>query len=123
MPTVFQDARCPNSKNPYHRCTAYCIQKIHLQDDLYGAATPSPGQHETNGGKTSTLQPIKVAGATSICRVEEINLEEVMMEYLDGDGKPLIVTNSQESWKARTLWSFGYLREHYGEEHVLCSDK
>jgi hypothetical protein len=41
--------------------------------------------------------------------------------YLSGSGKPVILTDVLNSWKARTKWTFDFFKSHYGSEQVVPS--
>jgi hypothetical protein len=53
----------------------------------------------------------------------QLGAEQTATQHLSNDGTPVIVADAQDGWKARQLWSFGYFREHYGDEHVFCTDR
>ena len=67
--------------------------------------------------------PAKVLGAVPIARTQQLDAAQTAARHLADGGSPVIVTDAQDGWKARQLWSFGYLREHLGEEHVFCTDR
>jgi hypothetical protein len=66
---------------------------------------------------------VQVPGAVPIARVQRLDAAQTTARHLTDGGSPVIVTDAQDGWKARQLWSFGYLREHFGEEHVFCTDR
>ena len=46
-----------------------------------------------------------------------------MGRYLVGEGVPVVVTDAQENWRARKLWSLDYFRKHYADEQLIASDR
>ena len=49
--------------------------------------------------------------------------DETMARYLIGEGRPVVVTDAQDSWKAKKLWSVEYFRKHYADEQLIASDR
>ena len=46
-----------------------------------------------------------------------------MSRYLIGEGTPVVVTDAQESWRARKLWTLDYFKKHYSNEELIASDR
>jgi hypothetical protein len=42
-------------------------------------------------------------------------------EFLAGVGRPVIVTDALDNWRARTTWSFDFFRTHYGAEPLAMA--
>lgn len=47
--------------------------------------------------------------------------EDFHHRYLTGSGKPVIVTDALNTWRARTKWSFEFFKSRYGSERVVPS--
>ncbi|MEQ8332539.1 cupin-like domain-containing protein [Nisaea sp.] len=56
-------------------------------------------------------------------RVTSISREDLASSYLEGDGRPVILTGVMQQWPAMTKWNFDFFREKYGEDVVLVADK
>ncbi|MCY3626990.1 MAG: cupin-like domain-containing protein [Gammaproteobacteria bacterium] len=53
-----------------------------------------------------------------IKRRSKIPLNEFTETYIDGLGKPVVITDAMENWKAMTKWSFDFFKTHYGADTV-----
>jgi len=63
----------------------------------------------------------------AIERKSGLSAREFAREQLSGTGKPVVITDAMERWKAREKWDFQYLKETYGNDFIcpsfgLCSD-
>ena len=96
------------------------------QEQLYGAAVAdaaAEGVEQYAHTRWRRRAAAKLPGAVPIARAQRLDAARTAAVHLSDAGSPVIVTDAQDGWKARQLWSFGYLREHFGEEHVFCTDR
>ena len=68
-------------------------------------------------------EPVELANAIQIDKRSNLSPEETMARYLIGEGRPVVVTDAQESWKAKKLWSVEYFKKHYADEELIASDR
>jgi hypothetical protein len=61
--------------------------------------------------------------AIMIDKRSKLSPQETMGRYLVGEGTPVVVTDAQENWRARKLWSLDYFRKHYANEELIASDR
>ncbi|KAL1499976.1 hypothetical protein AB1Y20_012655 [Prymnesium parvum] len=72
------------------------------------------------------LEPAVLPNAVPIDRREKLEPRETMGRYLlarGGEGCPVVVTDAQQGWKARKLWSLDYFKKHFPDEEVIASDR
>ena len=68
-------------------------------------------------------KPAVLENAIEIERRSSLHPDETMARYLAGEGRPVVITDAQESWKARKLWSLEYFKKHYASEQLIASDR
>ena len=61
--------------------------------------------------------------AVPIRRCRGLTPEATLREHLCGEGLPVVVTDAQQDWQARKLWSFDYFARHFGDETLLVNDR
>ena len=61
--------------------------------------------------------------AVPIRRCRGLTPEATLREHLCGEGLPVVVTDAQQEWQARKLWSFDYFARHFGDETLLVNDR
>jgi hypothetical protein len=66
-------------------------------------------------------ETIESCRKVSIERAQGLAPKEFHERYLTGSGKPVILTDALNSWKARTKWTFEFFKSHYGSENVVPS--
>jgi hypothetical protein len=54
----------------------------------------------------------------AIERRSRLSQEDFYRDYLSGAGKPVIVTDAIDGWKARSKWTFDLLKSRYGSDIV-----
>jgi hypothetical protein len=62
---------------------------------------------------------IECGRRVSIERAKGLTPEIFHERYLTGSGKPVLVTDAMDTWKACTKWSFDFFKSHYGSERVV----
>src|SRR5437773_12302870 len=66
--------------------------------------------------------PMTNAGQqVQIERRHGLTSEDIYRDHLSGTGLPVILTDSIQDWRARSLWSTGFFKERYGSETVVPS--
>ena len=55
-------------------------------------------------------------------RREAPSREEFSQNYLQGLGRPVVVTGAADSWPARSKWTFDFFAGRYGSETILALD-
>ena len=68
-------------------------------------------------------EPATLENAIPIDRRSNLSPMETMGRYLVGEGTPVVVTDAQENWRARKLWSLDYFKKHYADEPLIASDR
>ena len=68
-------------------------------------------------------EAVTLPNAIPIRRCSGITPEATMREHLCGEGFPVVVTDAQQDWQARKLWSFDYFARHFGDETLLVNDR
>ena len=61
--------------------------------------------------------------AIPIRRCSGLTPEATMREHLCGEGLPVVVTDAQQDWQARKLWSFAYFARRFGDQELLVNDR
>ena len=56
--------------------------------------------------------------ALPVERIAGLTPELFHQRYLTGSGKPVIVTDAMDSWRAVSRWSFDFFKARYGNDHV-----
>src|SRR2546426_2235846 len=79
---------------------------------IFQTANNAVGQPEV--GMTMTEGP----QFPSVDRRSGLSLQEFRWKYLY-PGKPVVITDAMEEWKARSSWTFDYLRSRYGATPVV----
>jgi ribosomal protein L16 Arg81 hydroxylase len=51
-------------------------------------------------------------------RRSDLSIKEFNREYRS-PGKPVVIKDAVEDWKARTTWTFEFFKSHYGDNHVM----
>lgn len=64
-----------------------------------------------------------LTNAIMIERRAKLDPNETMARHLAGEGRPVVVTDAQDSWKAKKLWSLDYFKKHYANESLIASDR
>jgi hypothetical protein len=64
-----------------------------------------------------------ISNAIEIDRRSRLSPDETMGRYMAGEGRPVIVTDAQSTWRAKELWSLEYFRTHYASEALIASDR
>jgi Cupin-like domain len=53
-------------------------------------------------------------------RKSEVLPADISREYLQGIGKPVIITDATENWPARSKWTFEFFKTAYGSDPALA---
>src|SRR5258708_121916 len=65
------------------------------------------------------METIERNGAIPIERAYAVTRETFHERYLSESGKPVIITDALNTWKARSKWSFDWFKSRYGSDMVL----
>ncbi len=57
----------------------------------------------------------------AIERKKRISAEDFARDHLDGSGKPVIITDAMDQWRARSIWDFQFFKAAYGSDFVTAS--
>lgn len=68
----------------------------------------------------SSLPEVEVPGARQVEKLA--GLSEAAMTRRFQQSQPVVLTDAQQGWPARTKWTFQWLSENYGREEIPCSD-
>ena len=68
----------------------------------------------------SALKPFTASGVTQVDRRDQLSVREFRREYLY-PGRPVVITNAIEDWKARSLWTLDYFRSRYADTSIPLS--
>src|SRR5215831_13706162 len=49
-------------------------------------------------------------------RKSKVSRAEIAQEYLEGNGKPIVITDATENWPARSKWTFEFFKAAYGSD-------
>lgn len=49
-------------------------------------------------------------------RKTNVSPADFVREHIDGVGKPVVVTDAMDGWRARTKWTFDFFRDAYGRD-------
>ena len=74
---------------------------------------------QTNTTSLTTSNTIRDCQHVPIERAHGLTPEIFYERYLTGSGKPVIVTDELNTWKARSNWSFDFFKSRYGSETVV----
>ena len=69
-------------------------------------------------------EPAALERSVRIERRSNLSPDECMCRYLRaGEGTPVVVTDAQEGWEARRLWTLKYLQNNFGSDALIANDR
>lgn len=81
----------------------------------WGSSTPSRGFRLADSSAE-----VMVPGASPVDKCAGLSEADMTQRFVAS--RPVVITDAQEGWPARSKWTFQWLAEHYGDEEMPISD-